>query len=133
MNGNKLKLFPAYLWGSEALGEVCVDTGHVVCQHTVVLAVKKYSIFKGVIKVHYSLIFSTPLFYSFLFSFQAGSESLEDYFQKGELLGQKAALNLYYVDTTPNSQKNRSRAFEDLSYLAYKIFQNAYVKLFLFR
>ena len=32
-------------------------------------------------------------------------ESLEDYFQKGALLGQKAALNLRYVDTRPNSQK----------------------------
>ena len=35
----------------------------------------------------------------------AGPESLEDYFQKGALLGQKAALNLLYVDTRPNSQK----------------------------
>ena len=28
-------------------------------------------------------------------------ESLEDYFQKGALFGQKAALNLWYVDTRP--------------------------------
>ena len=35
----------------------------------------------------------------------AGPESLEDFFQKGELFGQKAALNLWYVDTRPNSQK----------------------------
>ena len=35
----------------------------------------------------------------------AGPESLEDYFQKGALLGQKADLNLWYVDTMPNSQK----------------------------
>ena len=27
----------------------------------------------------------------------AGPESLEDYFQKGSLLGQKAALNLWYI------------------------------------
>ena len=32
----------------------------------------------------------------------AGPESLEDYFQKGALLGQKASLNLWYVDTGPN-------------------------------
>ena len=35
----------------------------------------------------------------------AGPTSLEDYFQKGALLGQKAALHLWYVDTRPNSQK----------------------------
>ena len=35
----------------------------------------------------------------------AGPTSLEDYFQKVALLGQKAALNLWYVDTRPNSQK----------------------------
>ena len=29
----------------------------------------------------------------------AGPESWEDYFQKGALFGQKAALNLWYVDT----------------------------------
>ena len=43
----------------------------------------------------------------------AGLESLVNYFQKGTLLGQKAALNFWYVDTRPNSQKP--------SYLAYKI------------
>ena len=43
-----------------------------------------------------------------------------NYFQKGVLLGQKAALNLWYVNTRPNSQK-LSQAFEGLSYLAYKI------------
>ena len=31
----------------------------------------------------------------------AGPESLKDYFQNGALLGQKAALNLWYVDTRP--------------------------------
>ena len=50
----------------------------------------------------------------------AGPESLKDYFQKGALLGQKAALHLWYVDTRPNSQK-LLRAFKGLSYLAYKI------------
>ena len=35
----------------------------------------------------------------------AWPESLEDFFQKGALLGQKAALNLWYFDTRPNSQK----------------------------
>ena len=36
----------------------------------------------------------------------AGPESLVDScFQKGALLSQKAALNLWYVDTRPNSQK----------------------------
>ena len=36
---------------------------------------------------------------------EAGPESLKDYFQKGALLGQKAAQNLWYVDTWPNSKK----------------------------
>ena len=36
--------------------------------------------------------------------FSAGPESLEEYFQEGALLGQKAALNLWNVDTRPNSQ-----------------------------
>ena len=35
----------------------------------------------------------------------AGPESLVNYFQTGALLGQKAALNLWCVDTRPNSQK----------------------------
>ena len=35
----------------------------------------------------------------------AGQRYFEDYFQKGALLGQKAAINLWYVDTRPNSQK----------------------------
>ena len=35
----------------------------------------------------------------------AGPESLEDYFQKGAFLTQKAALNLWYVDTRPNSKE----------------------------
>ena len=35
----------------------------------------------------------------------AGPESLADYFQKGALLGHKAALNLWYVVTRQNSQK----------------------------
>ena len=35
----------------------------------------------------------------------AGPESLVNYFQKGALLGQKVALNLWYVDTRPNLQK----------------------------
>ena len=34
----------------------------------------------------------------------AEPESLEDYFQKGAVLGQKATLNVWYVDTRPNSQ-----------------------------
>ena len=33
----------------------------------------------------------------------ARPESLEDYFQKGALLGKKVALNLWYVDTRPYS------------------------------
>ena len=37
--------------------------------------------------------------------YACGPQSLENYFQKGALLGQKAALNLWYVDTRPNSQK----------------------------
>ena len=37
--------------------------------------------------------------------YPAGLTSLEDYFQKGVFLGQKAALNLCYVDARPNSQK----------------------------
>ena len=36
----------------------------------------------------------------------AGQQSSEDYFQKkGALLGQKAALNLWYVETRTDSQK----------------------------
>ena len=35
----------------------------------------------------------------------AGPEYLINYIQKGALLGQKAALNLRYVDTKKNSQK----------------------------
>ena len=35
----------------------------------------------------------------------AGPESLDDYFQKGALSGQKAALYLWYVDTGQISQK----------------------------
>ena len=34
----------------------------------------------------------------------AGPEALEDYFQKGGLLGQKGALNLWYIHTRPNSK-----------------------------
>ena len=34
----------------------------------------------------------------------AGPESLVNYFQKGAFLGQKVALNIWYVDTRPNSQ-----------------------------
>ena len=41
----------------------------------------------------------------------AWPESLEDFFQKGALLGQKAALNLWYFDTRPN-HKNCSRALK---------------------
>ena len=47
----------------------------------------------------------------------AGPESLVDYFQKGALLGQKAALN--FGTAIPDQiLKNCSRAFEGLSYLA---------------
>ena len=49
----------------------------------------------------------------------AGPESLEDYFQKGALLGQKAVKNLWCVDTRPNSQKLLPSI---LSYLAYNFF-----------
>ena len=35
----------------------------------------------------------------------AGPESLEGLFFKGELLSQKAALNLWYVDIRPYRQK----------------------------
>ena len=47
-----------------------------------------------------------------MYSITAGPTYLEDYFQKGAHLGQKATLNLWYVDTRPNSQKKCSRAFE---------------------
>ena len=33
--------------------------------------------------------------------YKTGPESLENYFQKGALLGQKAGLNLWYIDTRP--------------------------------
>ena len=51
----------------------------------------------------------------------AGSESLVNYFQKGALLGQKVALNLWNIDTRRQIRKNCSRAFEGLSYLAFQI------------
>ena len=39
------------------------------------------------------------------FQYAAGPESFEYHFQKGALVGQKETLNLWYVDTRPNSQK----------------------------
>ena len=64
----------------------------------------------------------------------AGPVSLVYYFQKGALLGQKVALNLWYVDTIDLSDtyqlscryqakiaKTVPRVFEGLSYLACKI------------
>ena len=48
-------------------------------------------------------------------------ESLEDYFQKGALLGQKVALN-FGTSKPGQIRKNCSQAFEDLSYLAYNFF-----------
>ena len=54
------------------------------------------------------------------FKITAGPESLEDYFQKGTLLGQKAALNIWFVDMIPGQiRKNCYLAFESLSYLVY--------------
>ena len=58
---------------------------------------------------------------SYLQTRAAGPESLVNYFQKGALLGQKAALNLWYVDIPGQIRKNCSRAFEGLSNLAYTI------------
>ena len=55
--------------------------------------------------------------------YSAGPESLEDYFQKGVLIGKKAGLNLWYVDVRPNSQK--PRAFEGLSYLTRNLMFNS--------
>ena len=53
---------------------------------------------------------------------EAGSESLENYFQKGALFGQTVALNLWFRTSIPGQfSKNSSRTFEDLSYLAFKI------------
>ena len=49
----------------------------------------------------------------------AGPESLEDYFQKGALLGHTEALNLWYSNTRPNSQK-LFPSIKGLSNLAYK-------------
>ena len=51
------------------------------------------------------LIYSSIVLKNNLIYKAAGPTSLEDYFQKGALVGQKAALNLWYVDTRPNSQK----------------------------
>ena len=39
----------------------------------------------------------------YVFLYAAGPESLKEYFQKCALLGQKAALHLWYVDIRPNS------------------------------
>ena len=50
-------------------------------------------------------------------------ESLEDYFQKGALLGQKVALN-FGTSKAGQIRKNCSQAFEDLSNLAYNFFFN---------
>ena len=52
----------------------------------------------------------------------AGSESLVNYFQKGAFLGQKVALNFWYVDTRPNLQKLFPRAYK-----AYTFFKQIYV------
>ena len=38
---------------------------------------------------------------SYVPPFSIATGPLEDYFQKGALLGQKAALTLWYVDTRP--------------------------------
>ena len=51
------------------------------------------------------------------FFIAAGPESLEYYFQKGSLLGQKVTPNIWYLDARPIS-----RVFEGLSYLAYEKF-----------
>ena len=39
----------------------------------------------------------------------AGPECLVNYFQKVALLGKKVALNLWYFDTSPNSQKIKNK------------------------
>ena len=46
---------------------------------------------------------------------------LEDYFQKGALMGQRASLSLWYVDT--KTREFCSRVFEGLSRLAYNFFK----------
>ena len=63
------------------------------------LSVVSYYLLKNIelFIINYSREIHTPI--------AAGPESYEDYFQKGALLGKKAALNLWYVDTRPNSQK----------------------------
>ena len=55
----------------------------------------------------------------------AWPESLEDYIQKGALLGRKVALNRTSIPS--QIHKNCSRAFEGLSYFAYKIPKKTYV------
>ena len=69
---------------------------------------KRSSEFKNIIlhkqKNHQAARMRTKRFHS-LSPIAAGPESLEDYFQKASLLGQKAALNLWYVDNSVNSKK----------------------------
>ena len=66
----------------------------------ILLEVDEYST-----RVRYEYIYNTRDSYIDEYSTSAGPESLEDYFQEGALLGKKAALNLWYVYTRPNSQK----------------------------
>ena len=58
--------------------------------------------------------------------FASGSESLEDYFQKGALLDQKRHL-IFGTSIPSQIFKNCSRAFEGQSYLAYTIQKTTYV------
>ena len=50
-----------------------------------------------------------------------GPQSLEHYFQKGALLGQKVVHLIFGTSIPGQIRKNCSREFEGLSYLAYKI------------
>ena len=61
---------------------------------------------KSCIDFYSSSCFTLQVLINFIFHLSAaGPQSFEDYFQKGAILGHKAALSLWYVDTRLNSQK----------------------------
>ena len=79
-----------YPWSTESFWQVsAVDLLHFsgISAHKALM--KSWLLEIGVFS-HIEILWIVPI--------AAGPESLEYYFQKGALLGQKAALNLWYVD-----------------------------------
>ena len=65
-----------------------------------------------------------------MYGITAGPTSLEDNFQKGALLGQKAALNLWYIDTRPNSQ-NLIFSYIFIHIIQIALFSSEYLPFYL--